>query len=114
MESQPNYHKEITIYHVVCPLHILQLKKGLSQIETNQTLKVFPGQPAVVNELLSACKTLEHKAEIKTINNQPILFIEKDIGPVFTLIPPAGLILLEDLIVFSDLIGITPSPYSNT
>ena len=72
-----NYDKEINIERVVFPLHILQLKKGLKQIEQKEILRVILGQPAVVNEVLAACKALGHEVEIKTENNHQTLFIEK-------------------------------------
>ncbi len=71
------YDKEIIIERVACPLHILQLKKALKQIEQQEILRVIPGQPAVVNEVLAACKAFGHEVEVKTENNRQTLFIEK-------------------------------------
>jgi len=71
------FHKQISINQVACPLHILQLKKGLKTINREEILKVIPGQVAVINELKSACHALGHSVEVVTENNQELLFIKK-------------------------------------
>jgi TusA-related sulfurtransferase len=75
--TDKDFHKQISIDQVACPLHILQLKKGLKTIKKNEILKVIPGQAAVITELKPACHTLGHNVEVVTENNQELLFIEK-------------------------------------
>ena len=75
--NEKDFHKQISINQVACPLHILQLKKGLKTIKKNEILKVVPGQAAVITELKSACHALVHSVEVITEKNKELLFITK-------------------------------------
>ena len=70
------FHNKIIIDKVACPLHVLQLKKGLSRIAAGEVLKVIPGQPAVIRELMSACDALGHDGRLIE-DEQPYLLITK-------------------------------------
>ncbi len=65
-----------------------------------------------INSLSSNILSLLLSKRTWSINPFPFFSIEKDKGPVFTLIPPCGLILFDDTIFSSDVIGITSGPYS--
>ena len=75
--TDKKFHTQISINQVACPLHILQLKKGLKTIKKAEILKVIPRQVAVINELKFACHALGHSVEVVTENNQELLSIKK-------------------------------------
>jgi TusA-related sulfurtransferase len=51
------------IEHVACPLHILELKRQLARIAPAETLRILPGDPAVITDLIAACRALGHDAQ---------------------------------------------------
>jgi len=69
--------KEIKIMRVACPLHILQLRMGLREIDENEVLQVEIGQIAVKNDLVSACRSLGHPVEVVIQNNAVFLYVKK-------------------------------------
>ncbi len=71
------FQQQIRIDRVACPLHVLQLKKGLSRVASGEVLKVAPGQPAVIRELLSACEALGHQARLVDEQGASFLLITK-------------------------------------
>jgi len=64
---------EIRIDRVACPLHVLQMKKGMKQIEAGETLKIN-STAYVTPELLAAARQMGSDV---TINDQNEIFIIK-------------------------------------
>ncbi|WP_020166975.1 MULTISPECIES: sulfurtransferase TusA family protein [Methylotenera] len=55
------FDKEIDARNLNCPLPILRCKKGLSEIEATQTLKVLATDPGSVKDFQAFCKQTGHE-----------------------------------------------------
>ena len=55
------FDKEIDAKNLNCPLPILRCKKGLSEIEASQTLKVMATDPGSVRDFQAFCKQTGHE-----------------------------------------------------
>lgn len=55
------FDKEIDARNLNCPLPILRCKKGLSEIEAAQTLKVLATDPGAVKDFQAFCKQTGHE-----------------------------------------------------
>lgn len=55
------FDKELDAKNLNCPLPILRCKKGLSEIEPNQTLKVVATDPGSVKDFQAFCKQTGHE-----------------------------------------------------
>ena len=55
------FDKELDAKNLNCPLPILRCKKGLSDIEPNQTLKVVATDPGSVKDFQAFCKQTGHE-----------------------------------------------------
>ncbi len=55
------FNKEIDATNLNCPLPILRCKKGLSEIEANQTLKITATDPGSVKDFQAFCKQTGHE-----------------------------------------------------
>ena len=55
------FDKELDAKNLNCPLPILRCKKGLSEIEPNQTLKVVATDPSSVKDFQAFCKQTRHE-----------------------------------------------------
>lgn len=61
IDSKYPHVRVVKINRLVCPLHILTLKKNLDKIAPSETLKVIPGNHALEKDLIAACHSLGHK-----------------------------------------------------
>lgn len=55
------FDKELDARNLNCPLPILRCKKGLSEIESAQTLKVMATDPGSVKDFQAFCKQTGHE-----------------------------------------------------
>jgi len=55
------FDKEIDAKNLNCPLPILRCKKGLSEIEPHQTLKIMATDPGSVKDFQAFCKQTGHE-----------------------------------------------------
>ena len=55
------FDKEIDAKKLNCPLPILRCKKGLSEIEAGQTLKIMATDPGAVKDFQAFCKQTGHE-----------------------------------------------------
>ena len=55
------FDKELDAKNLNCPLPILRCKKGLSEIEPNQTLKVVATDTGSVKDFQAFCKQTGHE-----------------------------------------------------
>ena len=72
-KEQNNYKHEITIDRIACPLHVLQMKKGMKQIEQGEILKIN-SSAYVAPELLAAARQI---GQTVSINKHNEIFIQK-------------------------------------
>ena len=72
MNLTNSFQNEITVDRVACPLHVLQMKKGMSGIEQGEVLKIN-STAYVAPELLAARQI----GSSVTINENNELFITK-------------------------------------
>ena len=56
-----DYDKEVDARNLNCPLPILRCKKGLSELEDEQVLKIMATDPGAVKDFQAFCKQTEHK-----------------------------------------------------
>jgi len=75
MNNQKNkpYDHEININRVACPLHVLQIKKGMSEIKSGETLKI-KSTAYVAPELLAAARQI---GDDVVINDQNEIYLVK-------------------------------------
>ena len=62
-----NFQHEITIDRVACPLHVLEMKKGIKQIEQGDTQKI-KSTAYVAPELLAAARQIGSEVSINDKN----------------------------------------------
>ena len=55
------FDKELDARNLNCPLPILRCKKGLSEIEPAQTLKIMATDPGSVKDFQAFCKQTGHE-----------------------------------------------------
>jgi TusA-related sulfurtransferase len=78
MKIQPGqYNEEIVIDRIACPMHVIALKKGLDEINDDETLKVTTGAKNVGQELTSACLSMGHQVDAIEENFKTILYVKK-------------------------------------
>jgi tRNA 2-thiouridine synthesizing protein A len=72
------FDKEIDASNLNCPLPILRCKKGLSEIDPGQTLKIVATDPGSVNDFKAFCKQTGHEL-LDTDEDQSVFtfFIKK-------------------------------------
>jgi len=73
MSSPPEFHHQIKIEKVACPLHVIQMKKGLDQIKGGEILKVSSND-YVAPELLAVARQIASSVEINEDNE---IFLSK-------------------------------------
>ena len=75
MNTQQNsqFNHEIEINRVACPLHVLQMKKGMNEIESGEVLKIN-STAYVAPELLAAARQIGNDV---VINKQNEIYIIK-------------------------------------
>ncbi len=56
-----NFDKELDARNLNCPLPILRCKKGLSEVEPAQTLKIMATDPGSVKDFQAFCKQTGHE-----------------------------------------------------
>ena len=56
-----DFDKELDARNLNCPLPILRCKKGLSEVEPAQTLKVMATDPGSVKDFQAFCKQTGHE-----------------------------------------------------
>ncbi|MES2547921.1 MAG: sulfurtransferase TusA family protein [Pseudomonadota bacterium] len=56
-----DFDKELDARNLNCPLPILRCKKGLSEIDASQTLKVTATDPGSVKDFQAFCKQTGHE-----------------------------------------------------
>jgi tRNA 2-thiouridine synthesizing protein A len=56
-----DFDKEVDARNLNCPLPILRCKKGLSEIEVDQVLKIMATDPGAVKDFQAFCKQTEHE-----------------------------------------------------
>ena len=71
------HHREITIEKIACPLHVIVLKKGLSELDIADVLKVIVGGENIARELTSAGLAMGHWVEAVKENSQAVLYVQK-------------------------------------
>ena len=59
--TRMEFDKEIDAKNLNCPLPILRCKKGLSEIEAGQTLKIMATDPSAVKDFQAFCKQTGHE-----------------------------------------------------
>ena len=59
--TRMEFDKEIDAKNLNCPLPILRCKKGLSEIEAGQTLKIMATDPGAVKDFQAFCKQTGHE-----------------------------------------------------
>ncbi len=74
IQNKKNISHEIEINRVACPLHVLQMKKGMSSIASEEILKI-KSTAYVAPELLAAARQIGSEVEI---NDQNEIFITKE------------------------------------
>lgn len=72
-KEQNNYKHEIAIDRIACPLHVLQMKQGMKQIEQGEILKIM-SSAYVAPELLAAARQIGQTVFISRHNE---IFIQK-------------------------------------
>jgi len=70
-KKSTNFQHEITIDRVACPLHVLEMNKGIKQVKHGETLKI-KSTAYVVPELLAAARQVGSEV---TINDNNEIFI---------------------------------------
>ena len=55
------FDKEVDARNLKCPLPILRCKKGLSEVEPTQTLKITATDPGSVKDFQAFCKQTGHE-----------------------------------------------------
>jgi tRNA 2-thiouridine synthesizing protein A len=55
------FDKELDASNLNCPLPILRCKKGLSELEPGQTLKIIATDPGSVKDFKAFCKQTGHE-----------------------------------------------------
>jgi tRNA 2-thiouridine synthesizing protein A len=55
------FDKELDATNLNCPLPILRCKKGLSEINTDQVLKIMATDPGAVKDFQAFCKQTGHE-----------------------------------------------------
>lgn len=68
-----HFDHEITIDKVVCPMHVITIKKGLEEINVGETLKVI-SNTYVADELMAAARQIGSNV---VLNENQELFITK-------------------------------------
>ena len=66
-----SFQHEITIDRIACPLHVLQMKKGIKEIKEGDTLKI-KSTAYVAPELLAAARQIGSEV---SINDKHEIFI---------------------------------------
>jgi TusA-related sulfurtransferase len=69
-----NFNHEITIDRIACPLHVLQMKQGMKNIQTGETLKII-ANAYVMPELLAAARQIGSSLEVSKDNTN--IFVTK-------------------------------------
>jgi TusA-related sulfurtransferase len=72
-KQKNKFHHEITVNRIACPLHVLDIKKGMKLVEKGETLKIN-STAYVVPELLAAARQMGSKV---TTNDDNEIFIRK-------------------------------------
>jgi TusA-related sulfurtransferase len=72
-EQENTFSHEIKIEKVACPLHVIQIKKGMNQIESGESLKIN-SSAYVAPELLAAARQLGSSV---TMNSKSEIFVVK-------------------------------------
>ncbi len=72
------FDKELDATNLNCPLPILRCKKGLSEIEAGQTLKVIATDPGSVKDFQAFCKQTGHELlQLDEVGNLFTFYIKK-------------------------------------
>ena len=72
------FDKELDAKNLNCPLPILRCKKGLSEIEAGQTLKVVATDAGSVKDFQAFCKQTGHELlQMDEANNLFTFYIKK-------------------------------------
>ena len=75
---QMEFDKELDAKNLNCPLPILRCKKGLSEIEAGQTLKVVATDAGSVKDFQAFCKQTGHELlQMDEANNLFTFYIKK-------------------------------------
>lgn len=70
--------KEVDARNLKCPLPILRCKKGLADMDANETLKIVATDPGSVKDIEAFCKQTGHTLVRRDEeNNEFIFFIKK-------------------------------------
>ena len=67
MTTSETFNHEIQINKVACPLHVLQMRKGIKEIKVGETLKISSNAYAAP-ELLAAARQIGSSVEINDNN----------------------------------------------
>lgn len=68
-----NYNHEINIDRIACPLHVLQMKKGMKEIEAGEVLKINSNAYALP-ELLAAARQIG--SDVNVVNNSELYVVK--------------------------------------
>ena len=72
------FDKEIDAKNLNCPLPILRCKKGLSEINAGQTLKIMATDPGAAKDFQAFCKQTGHELlQQDDANNVLTFYIKK-------------------------------------
>lgn len=80
LESEHPHVKEVVIERVACPLHIIQLKNALKELQTAETLQIKAGNYAVVTDLVAASKALGHATKVVLAEARAFLYVTKGVA----------------------------------
>ena len=72
------FDKELDARNLNCPLPILRCKKGLSEIEAGQTLKIMATDPGATKDFQAFCKQTGHELlQMNEIDGVLTFYIKK-------------------------------------
>ncbi|NOT15220.1 MAG: sulfurtransferase TusA family protein [Methylotenera sp.] len=73
-----HFHKELDASGLNCPLPILRCKKGLSDMEASQVLKITATDPGSVKDFNAFCMQTRHELlQLEEENSAYIFYIRK-------------------------------------
>ncbi|WP_419652943.1 hypothetical protein, partial [Thiolapillus sp.] len=62
---------------IACSLHVIALKKGLSELDIADVLKVTVGGGNIARELTSTGLAMGHRVEAVKENSQTVMYVQK-------------------------------------
>jgi TusA-related sulfurtransferase len=75
--KEPEYHQQVKIDQLRCPLHLLQFKQALKLTSTKQTLKITSSSKVIINDLKSACQVMGLTCQTRSFRKLRFLYVNQ-------------------------------------